>query len=122
MRVVRVRPTRDGGNMEQYKYSTLVKLNGPGSDRTDPPLQAGARVAVRARHHETGASKLFSALIVVILDDSPQPDHSVPLTLAVVGDDVPEYLDAGDSFTLWRGHDIGQGVISRRLSWFAEAP
>jgi hypothetical protein len=122
MRVVRVRPTRDGGNMEQYKFSTLVKLNERGSDGPDPPLQAGARVAVRARHHETGASKLFSALIVVILDDSPQPDHSVPLTLAVVGDDVPEYLDAGDTFTLWRGHDIGQGVISRRLSWFAEAP
>ena len=108
--------------MEQYKYSTLVKLNEHGSDGPDPPLQAGARVAARARHHETGASKLFSALIVVILDDSPRPDHSVPLTLAVVGDDVPEYLDAGDSFTLWRGHDIGQGVISRRLSWFAEAP
>jgi hypothetical protein len=122
MRVVRVRPTRDGGNMKQYKYSALAKLTEPESTGTDPPLRAGDRVAVRARHHETGASNLFSALIVVILDDSAQPDHSIPLTLAVVGDDVPEYLDAGDSFTLWRGHDIGHGVISRRLSWFAEAP
>jgi len=40
----------------------------------------------------------------------------------VVGNDVPDYLDAGDSFALWRGHNIGHGVISRRLSWFADAP
>jgi hypothetical protein len=108
--------------MEQYKYSTLVKLNEPSSTGTDPPLKPGARVAVRARHHETGTSKLFSALIVVIQEDSVQADHSIPLTLTVVGNDVLDYLDAGDSFALWRGHDIGHGVISRRLSWFAEAP
>ena len=49
-------------------------------------------------------------------------DHSIPLTLTVVGNDVLDYLDAGNSFTLWRGRDIGRGVISRRLSWLAEAP
>jgi len=108
--------------MEQYKYSALVKLTEPVATGTDPPvLQAGARVAVRARHHETGTSKLFNGLIVMV-QGSAQADHSIPLTLGVAGDDVPEYLDAGDSFALWRGHDIGRGVISRRLSWFAEAP
>ncbi len=107
--------------MEQCKYSVLVKLNEPSS--TGPaPLKPGARFAVRARHHQTGASKLFSALIVVIQENSVRADHSIPLTLTVVGNDVLDYLDAGDSFTLWRGHDLGRGVISRRLSWFAEAP
>jgi hypothetical protein len=122
MRVVRVRPHETVGNMEQCKYSALVKLNEPGGTGTGPPLEPGARVAVRARHHETGTSKLFSALIVVIEENSVRADHSIPLTLTVVGNDVPDYLDAGDSFVLWRGHDIGHGVILRRLSWFAEAP
>lgn len=108
--------------MEQCKYSALVKLNEPNSTGSAPPLEPGARVAVRARHHATGASKLFSALIVVIQDNSVRADHRIPLTLTVVGNDVPDYLDAGDSFALWRGRDIGRGVISRRLSWFAEAP
>ena len=108
--------------MDQYKYSTLVKLNEPAGTGTDPPLQTGARLAVRARHHETGTSKLFSTQVVAIGDSSAQADHSVPVTLTVVGNDVPDYLDAGDSFVLWRGRDIGHGVISRRLSWFAEAP
>lgn len=108
--------------MKQCKYSALVKLNEPSGTGTDPPLGPGARVAVRARHHETGTSKLFSALIVVIQENSVRADHSIPLTLTVVGNDVPDYLDAGDSFALWRGHDIGRGVISRRLSWFAESP
>lgn len=107
--------------MEQCRYSALVKLSEPSSTGTDPPLEPGARVAVRARHHETGTSKLFSAQIVVI-QNSVRADHSIPLTLTVVGNDVPDYLDAGDSFALWRGHDIGHGVISRRLSWFADAP
>jgi hypothetical protein len=108
--------------MEQCKYSALVKLNEPSSKGTGPPLEPGARVAVRARRHETGTSKLFSALIVVIQENSVRADHSIPLTLTVVGNDVPDYLDAGDSFALWRGHNIGQGVISQRLSWFADAP
>ena len=108
--------------MDQYKYSTLVMLNEPAGTGTDPPLQTGARLAVRARHHETGTSKLFSAQIVVIQENSVRADHSIQLTLTVVGNDVPDYLDAGDSFALWRGRDIGHGVISRRLSWFAEAP
>ena len=108
--------------MEQCKFSALVKLNETGSTGTEPPLEPGARVAVRARHHRTGTSKLFSALIVLVQEDSAQADHGIPLTLTVVGNDIPDYLDAGDSFVLWRGHDIGHGVISRRLSWFAEAP
>jgi hypothetical protein len=105
--------------MEQCKYSVLVKLNEPS---TVPPLEPGARVAVRARHHETGVRKLFSALIVVIQENSVRADHSVALTLTVVGNDILDYLDLGDSFVLWRGRDIGRGVISRRLSWLAEAP
>jgi hypothetical protein len=109
--------------MKQYKYSALTKLmsaSEPSGERSLPAT--GGRVVVRARHHQTGRSKMFSALISNRPDQPPQPNHSMQLTLTVVGNDVPEYLDAGDSFTLWRGREIGQGVISRRLSWLAEGP
>ena len=109
--------------MKQYKYSALTKLVSASEASGERPLPAtGGRVVVRARHHQTGRSKMFSALIGAPPDQPLKPDHSMQLTLTVVGDDVLEYLDAGDSFTLWRGREIGQGVISRRLSWWAEGP
>jgi hypothetical protein len=44
------------------------------------------------------------------------------MTLSVLGDDVPDYLDTGDEVALWRGHDIGHGLITRRLFLGAETP
>jgi len=109
--------------MKQYKYSALIKLVSASETSGEPPLPAtGGRVVVRARHHEKKGSKMFSALISTPPDQPLKPDHSMQVTLTVVGDDVLDYLDAGDSFTLWRGREIGQGVISRRLSWWAEGP
>lgn len=109
--------------MKQYKYSALVKLNPPSGTSAEPPLPgSGGRVVVRARHHDTRSSKIFSALVTSPPDRPVQPDHGVQLTLTVLGDDVFDYLEAGDTFTLWRGHDIGQGVISRRLGWLTDAP
>ena len=35
---------------------------------------------------------------------------------------VDDYLEPGDTFVLWRGHDIGQGVISRRLFFWTDGP
>jgi hypothetical protein len=109
--------------MKQYKYSALVKL-GPASETSgEPPLPAaGGRVVVRARNHGTKSSKMFSALVSTPPDQPLKADRSMQLTVTVVGDDLLDYLDAGDSFTLWRGREVGQGVITRRLSWWAEGP
>ena len=97
------------GKVKQYKYSALVRLNAPSDVKPEPELPVpGGRVVVRARHHAQ--------------DRVVQANRSIQLTLTVLGDDACDYLEAGDSFTLWRGRDIGQGVISRRLSWWADAP
>jgi hypothetical protein len=112
------------GTVKSYKYSALVKLAPPGGEHsTDPPLpETNARVVVRAEHHETHRSKIFSALISSAYGEPLRPsDHSIQLTMTVLGDDAVDYLDAGDTFALWRGHDIGQGVISRRLYLWAES-
>ncbi len=108
--------------MRRYRYRALVKPASPAGEAGSTSLPvAGSRLTVRARHHQTQRSKYFSALVTVT--DPLQPDgSSVEMTLTVVGDDVPDYLEAGDAVALWRGHDIGHGIITRRLSLWAEAP
>lgn len=109
--------------MHRYKYSALVRLE-PSVARDGAILRAGStcRVTVKARHHQTRRCKFFSALA-----DTPAAaaslgaGHSVQMTLTILGDDVPDYLEAGDPVGLWLGSDIGSGVISRRLRTWVEA-
>jgi hypothetical protein len=110
--------------MHQYKYRALVKLGQSADDSRDPDIaETGGRVVVRAHHHETHRSKIFPALINGTPGQPPlAAEHRTQLTMTVVGDDARDYLEPGDTFVLWRGHDIGQGVISRRLFFWADSP
>jgi hypothetical protein len=113
------------GMVKRYKYRALVKLNPPGPGRrTDPALpETGGRFVVRAHHHETHRSKIFSALVTTTSDEPLRAtDRSTQLTMTVLGDDACDYLEAGDRFALLRGRDVGQGVISRRLFLWADSP
>jgi hypothetical protein len=111
--------------VKRYKYRALVKLEpsgrrvgaGPARPALSALPETGGRVVVRARHHDTHRSKIFSALVTTVPGEPVQPagEHSIQLTMTVLGDDACDYLEAGDTFALWRGHDIGQGVIARRL-------
>lgn len=66
---------------------------------------------------------MFGALVDAGQGEPFRPaDHSVQLTMTVSGDDVGDYLEPGDTFVLWRGRDIGRGVISRQLFFWTEAP
>lgn len=110
--------------MHRYKYCALVRLE-PAPGHGGSGLDAGktCRVTVRARHHQTHQGKFFSALADTPATASPLgTGRSVQLTLTVLGDDVPDYLDAGDTVALWRGGDIGHGVITRRLQMWVKAP
>jgi hypothetical protein len=113
-----------GGKMKLYKYLALVKLGPPagGTSAGAPLPETDCRVAVRAHHHETHRSKIFSALVTPTHDEPLQvANHSIELTMTVLGDDACDYLEAGDIFALWRGQDIGRGVICRRLLLWADA-
>jgi hypothetical protein len=113
------------GKLKRYKYRALVKLDlATGAWGADVPLpEEGGRVVVRAHHHETHRSKIFSALVTCARDEPLRAaDHSTQLTMTVLGDDACDYLEPGDTFVLWRGHEIGQGVISRRLFLWADSP
>lgn len=101
--------------MKRYKYQALVSL--PPQDVAGlKALSPGSacRMVIRGRHHETGASRLFSALITPRADTIPGDSHIV-LVITVVDDDAGDYLGAGEEFALWRGHDIGHGVVTRRV-------
>jgi hypothetical protein len=37
------------------------------------------------------------------------------VTFVVLGDDASDYLGTGERFALWDGHDLGMGVITRRI-------
>ena len=110
--------------MKQYKYRALVKLDSAGGSIVEPPLPAtGGRVVVRAHHHDTHQDKMFCGLVNAVHGEPLRPaDHSIQMTVTVTGDDAGDYLEPGDSFVLWRGHEIGQGVISRRLFFWTDAP
>jgi hypothetical protein len=99
--------------MKRYKYQALVTLLPPRGQDAEAPLPGPAcRMVVRARNHETQQSKIFSALVTT---DTAMPDNShLIVTIVVLGDDARDYLRPGGGFALWRGHDVGLGVVTRR--------
>jgi hypothetical protein len=102
--------------MRRYKYQTLVTL-APRHDSGAGPALPGptCRMVVRAHHRETHAPKMFSALVTSDEDSSPVRDGTVTATVIVLGDDAGDYLATGERFVLWRGHDLGSGVVTRRI-------
>jgi hypothetical protein len=110
------RPRRTGDWAKRYKIQAMITLLPPQDGAAEPALTGPTcRAVIRARHHVTHAGKFFSAL-VDIRDEYAVPDAShLVVTAVVLGDDAGDYLSVGDEFALWRGCDIGQGVVTRRV-------
>ena len=100
--------------MKRYKYQARVTLL-PGDAGARPAMPAlTTRMVIKAEHRETRASKLFSSLVTV--DDTVGPlNTGVTVTFVVLGDDAGDYLGTGERFALWNGHELGLGVITRRI-------
>jgi len=100
--------------MKRYKYQALVTL---AQDASEASALSGSacRMVVRAEHPGTHQHKIFSALVSSSDGSDLRPGGHVVLTMRVLGDDVADYLHPGDHFDLWRGQDVGHGVVSRRL-------
>ena len=94
--------------MKRFKYQTLVTL-APARDGGPPAELPGptCRMVVRARHRETRAAKMFSALVT--------GNRTLTLTVIVLGDDAGDYLAPGERFVLWRGSELGSGVVTSRI-------
>lgn len=102
--------------MKRYKYQAQVRLlpqhAGDGEATLPGPT---CRAVVRARHHESRRSKLFSALVTTSDDGQLPGSLKRTVTMVVLGDDAGDYLTPGGHFVLWRGGDVGRGTVTRRL-------
>ena len=102
--------------MKRFKYQAQVTL-APRHDGDPVAALPGptCRMVIRARHRETRVAKMFSAL-VSSSDAEPVADTStITATVIVLGDDAGDYLAPGERFVLWRGSDLGSGVVTRRI-------
>jgi hypothetical protein len=102
--------------LKPYKFQAVVTLLPP-PGATEPAVLPGpvCRLVVRAAQPGSDASRLFSALVSPGQDTGPADNRHVVLTVTVLGDGAAECLAAGSDFTLWRGSDIGRGVVTRRV-------
>ncbi len=103
--------------MKRYKFQALLTLRPEAEGRARVELgRAPSRVVVRARNAESGRNRMFSALVSTDWDGPYSPGgNSTIVTLVVACDGGGVPLDVGEHFKLWRGADIGEGVVSRRL-------
>ena len=110
---------------KSYKFQAFVTMS-PAEEagRAGLPAVAAAtlppgqitRMGVRGEHHGTHSSHFFSALVANSGDSSDWiGDNHAIVTVMLTGDDPAEYFSAGDHFALWLGHDIADGVVTRRL-------
>ena len=102
--------------IKPYKFQAAVTLLPPPGTAASALLpEPACRLVVRAAQPGTDASRLFSALVSAGQDTVPGDERHVVLTVTVLGDGAAECLAAGSDFTLWRGSDIGRGVVTRRV-------
>lgn len=101
---------------KRYKIQAMITLVPPQAGSTEAALAGPTcRAVIRAEHHETHGRKFFPALLDV-RDDYAVPDaEHLVVTAVVLGEDAADYLAVGDHFALWRGRDIGQGLVTRRV-------
>jgi hypothetical protein len=102
--------------MKRRKYQALVTTLPRAAGESGAVIPSpGHRVVIRAYDPAAQAARLFSAL-VTRCDDSPVPGRpQIIVTIDVVGDDVDSCLAPGTTFTVWQGHDVGHGVVTRRV-------
>ena len=103
--------------MQRFKYQALVTpFADDGGDARSKLSSGSHRMVLRAENSGTHRTEVFQALVDGE-DDGPFRAGSpqIMVTLRVIGDDLAEYLEIGSHFSLWSGHDLGRGVVTRRL-------
>jgi hypothetical protein len=99
-----------------FKFRALVDIDLADTSAPVRAYHSGTRaLTVHARRiGEPACDKYFPAMLT--WDDQRDllpGDHAV-VTITVVDEEAPAYLDAGQPFTLWGGGS-GHGVISRQV-------
>jgi hypothetical protein len=107
---------------QRYKFQALLTLSAPAGAAAGAASQPAAidlppgqlrRMVIRGQRHGTQGKCFFSALVASNGDVS-DARHEI-VTVSLVADEPAEYFSVGDHFWLWLGHDLADGVITRRL-------
>jgi hypothetical protein len=103
--------------MTTFRFRALITLGPAAHDSHGHEYRSGTHaLMVRASSLTRPARwKYFQA--VIERDDGPSlhhDDHEV-VTITLTGDGNAEFFAPGQHFTLWNGHDIGTGVVSRQV-------
>ena len=96
----------------RYKFRAMLSPASAGAGDEGGQMH---RMVLRARHHQSHGTKVFSALVTS--DDHPGwlgSDHAIA-TISLYADDAGDYFDIGDHFSVWLGRDVADGVVTRRL-------
>ena len=68
-----------------------------------------------ARLHSPGRTRIFPAEICWDDGEPLYPGDRAEVTITVIDDEAPDFLDGGQRITLWSGGDVGHGTITRRV-------
>jgi tellurite resistance protein TehA-like permease len=101
----------------RYAFEALVTTSPTGS-LSAPVPGPDWRGVIRAGTGGDGTPPaLFTALIAGWDPRSPDRAGAVRVlaTIVAFGPEPAEYLPVGGSFALWRGHDVGHGIVTRRI-------
>ena len=106
--------------VKRYTFQATVTLAPPpaAGRRALPPPGQARRMTVRGRHHQTGRSQFFSAMLARNDQATPaRKDAAILVTITITAEHAAGYFRPGSAFALWRDGDIGHGTVTRRLSW-----
>jgi tellurite resistance protein TehA-like permease len=101
----------------RYTFEALVTI-APAENPSAPVPGPDWRGVIRAGTDGDGAPPgLFTALVAGWDPHSPgRADAARALaTIVAFGPEPAEYLPVGGSFALWCGHDVGHGIVTRRI-------
>jgi hypothetical protein len=98
--------------MRSLKFRALVTLD-PDTERTSSAVR---RLVVRAHRHGPEGVRAFNA---VVITDDQEPlragDTHHVVTMTITEEEALDLLRPGDRFELWSDHQLGHGVVSRRV-------
>ena len=103
--------------MKQFMFRALVTLDAGASSASAMQYPSGTH-SVMVHAYATGQPALHRYFPAVFSRDDDKPltpgDHAL-VTITLSDDEAGQYFAPGRQFTMWDGHDIGRGVISRRV-------
>jgi hypothetical protein len=112
---VPVEDTEEGTGLRTFRFQALVTLDPTGPDIPAMHYPGGPHgILVHARQPGHPDRDIYFPAALCRDDEQPlKPgDHAV-VTVILASDQAGSFLTPGQRFTLWAGHDIGHGVISR---------